>query len=371
MSVTATDLVRIAFTHSYCWPEVRRGAERFVPALAAALVRRGHDVVHYSAGWRAGRGIENGVETVRLRRLFKNDYRHEADFGRRVFPHLAAGRFDVVHSMGRHDAVASIRAARFHRSRRTVITDLGLPNPRYWSHISAHDVKAAQRVVDDIDIYSCMSRFAVECLESNYGRADGVVIPGGVDLAEFRPGASIERRPTILFSGAFEWRGKGVHTLLEALPLIAQDEPEVQLWLSGPGDPSVLLDSASSEARARTQCLGLGDAGQQHERYGRAWVTCLPSTNDSFGMALVESLACGTPLVTTTHAAPKELVEESVTGETCEPGDPEGLAAACIRGFSLARNPATAEACRASARAFDWDLSLAPLCEALYSEGSW
>jgi glycosyltransferase involved in cell wall biosynthesis len=113
--------------------------------------------------------------------------------------------------------------------------------------------------------------------------------------------------------------------------------------------------------------LGIGAAGEQSERYGGAWVTCLPSTHDSFGMALLESLACGTPLVTTTHSAPQELVSEGVTGELCPAHDPAGLAAACLRALALARRPGTADACRAAAEPFDWDAGLAPLCERLYA----
>jgi D-inositol-3-phosphate glycosyltransferase len=112
----------------------------------------------------------------------------------------------------------------------------------------------------------------------------------------------------------------------------------------------------------------VGEADRQHERYGRAWITCLPSTNDSFGMALVESLACGTPIVATTDGAPKELVAPGVTGELSAPRDPQSLAEACLGGFELARRPATAAACRAAAEPFDWDTGIAPLCERLYVE---
>lgn len=355
-------------THAFCWPEVRRGAERFLPKLGAALARRGHEVVHYSAAWEAGRVTEDGVRTVRIRRRHSEDYSHEADFGRRLLPRLAVGRFDAVHSLGRHDALASIRAARLHPRRRTMITDLGLPMPEWWAEVGGeNEVRAVERVVEGIDVYSAMSQCAVDLLAANYGRKDGVVVPGGVDLDAFAPAPAREAAPTILFSGAItEWR-KRVHVLLAALPLIAREEPQVQLWLSGPGDPERLLAEAPEEARARTHALGLGDADRQHERYGRAWVTCLPSTYDSFGMALLESLACGTPLVTTTHSAPQDLVDVGVTGELCEPDDPESLAQACLRAFRLARKPATVEACRMSAEPYDWDGGLAPLCERLYA----
>ncbi len=360
--------MRIALTHAFCWPEVRRGAERFLPELAAALARRGHEVVHFSAAHEPGHERVRGVETIRLRRVFDEQYRHEADFGRRVLPRLAAQRFDAVHSLGRHDAVASIRAARLRRDgRRTVFTDLGLPDPVWWRRQGRPQARAAARVVSQIDVYSAMSRTAVDALASGYGRHDGVVVPGGVDLGAFTPSPEREPTPTILFSGAVAEPRKGVAVLLDALPLIAQSEPEVNLWLSGPGDPAPLVAAAPASARARVQSLGLGAIDGQAQRYGRAWVTCLPSTHDSFGMSLLESLACGTPLVTTTHSAPQELVEPGVTGELCPPHDPAALAAACLRALALTRRGAeTARSCRESARAYDWDAGLAPLCERLY-----
>lgn len=273
-----------------------------------------------------------------------------------------------MHSLTRHDAVASIRAARLDPGRLTVFTDLGLPVREYWAWRGRSEARAMKKVARGIDVYSCMSRSALEYLESNYGRSDGVVVPGGVDLRRFVPAGARAPVPTILFSGALGEPRKGASVLLEALPAIAEQEPEVQLWLSGPGDPEPLLAVAPPAGRDRTRAVGLGDAGRQHEHYGQAWITCLPSTWDSFGMVLVESLACGTPVATTTHSAPKEVVEVGVTGELCEPEDPADLARACLRAIELARRPGTVEACRASAEPYDWDRGLAPLVERLYSE---
>jgi glycosyltransferase involved in cell wall biosynthesis len=347
---------------------VRRGAERFVPALGAALARRGHEIVHFSAAWRPGREVTGGVETIRLRRRFEEQYSHDAHFGRQVLPRLAAARFHAVHSLGRRDAVASIRAARLHPRRRTVYTDLGFPDRSYWRDMPT-EARAVEKVVAGVDVYSGMSRAAVDCLAREYERTDGVVVPGGVHLEAFVPAPAREPRPTILFSGDFSVPHKEVPLLLEALALVADAEPRVELWLSGPGEEGPLLEQAPAAARERTRALGLGEATRQHERYGRAWITCLPSRYDSFGMALVESLACGTPIVTTTQGAPQELVDPGVNGEVCAPGDPADLARACLRAFELARRPETVEACRASAEPFDWDRGLAPLVERLYAGG--
>lgn len=362
-----TAAVRIALTHAFCWPEVRRGAERFVPGLGAALVRRGHDVTHFSAAWEPGTETVEGVRIIRLRRRFEDLYRHEAHFGRRVLPHLVRGRFDVVHSLGRRDTMASIRAARLHRSRRTVFTDLGIPDRSYWHDIGAREARVIERVVAGVEIYSCMSQCAVDALAREYGRTDAKVVPGGVDTGAFVPAPQRAERPAVLFSGALEGSHKELPLLLDALPIVADAEPEVELWLSGPGDAERVLAKAPEGARERTRALGLGRVDRQHERYGQAWVTCLPSRYDSFGMVLIESLSCGTPLVTTTQGAPQELVEPGVTGELTAPGDPRELAEALLRALALAGKPGTTEACRASAERFDWDRGLAPLAERLYS----
>ena len=309
------------------------------------------------------------MSVVRLSRRHEDLYHHEAQFGRAVFPHLVRGRFDVVHSLGRHDALASIRAARLRRGRRTVFTDLGLPTRAYWEGMHRREARAVEKVIDRIEVYSGMSQCALDHVVREYGRRDGVVVPGGVDTEEFHPADRREKRPTILFSGAFEEPSKEVPVLLEALAIVADSEPEVQLWLSGPGDASALLDAAPAAAREHTEVLGLGEIDRQHERYGRAWATCLPTRTDSFGMVLIESLACGTPLITTTQGAPPELVTEGVTGTLCTPGDPQDLARACLASLELARLPATTAACREAGEAFDWDRSLAPRCERIYAGG--
>ncbi len=363
--------MRIALTHAFCWPEVRRGAERFVPMLGRALARRGHEVLHLSAAWEPGVEEAGGVRTVKLPRRRSGDYAHEADFGRRLLGELTRRRLDAVHSLGRHDAVASIRAAWLRADgRRTVITDLGIPDREWWRGQGRREAAAAARVVRSIDVYSCMSQMAVDALARSYGRSDGVVVPGGVDLGRFRPAPERTTHPTILFSGAIDEERKGVPVLLAALSRVAALEPEVEVWLSGPGTAERFLAQVPPETRRRVHVLGLGAAERQHERYGRAWVTCLPSVHDSFGMALIESLACGTPLVVTTDGAPQELVDPGRTGELCPPRDPESLAAALLRGFALVRRGApTVGACRRTAEHFDWDRALAPLCERLYRDG--
>src|SRR5262249_13834193 len=59
-------------------------------------------------------------------------------------------------------------------------------------------------------------------------------------------------------------------------------------------------------------------------------VVVLPSRKESLGMVLVESLACGTPVVATRSGGPEDIVNEKV-GVLVPPEDPEALADAIQR----------------------------------------
>ena len=48
--------------------------------------------------------------------------------------------------------------------------------------------------------------------------------------------------------------------------------------------------------------------------YRRAWVFCLPSTYEGFGIPYIEAMACGTPVVATPNAGARELLEDGKYG---------------------------------------------------------
>ncbi len=354
--------MRIALTHEFSWPRVRRGGERYLHELAASLARRQHDVT-IIAGGSFGLSNEDGIRVIRLRGGGSTRPRARSFFLRGLRMILEARRFDVVHSLGPRDALMSLDAKRIRRGRRTLFTDLGNPIREWWS---AHpDGDAQQRVAHEVDVYGCLSKFALDALEEQYGRR-GALTPGGVRLDAFRPVAPRESAPTILYSGVLTEPRKGVATLLNAVAMLAEREPRVRLWLSGSGDATALLRAAPRAAVDRTEVLPLGRPGDQPERYSRAWVTALPSVDEAFGLALVESLACGTPIVAADDAALPELIEPEI-GALAVPRDVASLADACAAALEICGGDERArETCRDAARRHDWDSSVTLRTEAAY-----
>jgi len=353
--------VKLAVTHPYSWPEVRRGAERIIVETARCIAARGHEVTILTAGDEAGRWEEAGVTTVKFKRRFANAEHHERWFGSRIVPSLVRGRFDAIHSMMCYDTLAAIRTRRV-TGHRVVYEELG--NPYAWFWDTRSDGEARKRMVREVDVYGCMSNYTLDVLMSEWGR-QGELIPGGVRVSEFTPADKREDSPTILFSGALDEPRKGLGVLLAAVELLLDDRPDVELWLSGPGNVDAMLAEATPRVRDRVTILPIGDPKGLTERYGRAWVSALPSVGDSFGMVLIETLASGTPIVVADDGAPPQLVTPS-TGAISIPHDPVSLAGALVKGFALAQDPSTAAKCRDFAMQFDWDASMAPLLERLY-----
>ena len=353
-------------SHAYCWPEVRRGGERYLHEVGAALARAGHSVRILSTAPAPGTTSVQGVPVTRLRTRSLAPRRfgpqaEEVAFGAQAGLWMAPRRVDVWHALGVPDAAAASVLGKV-TGFRSVTTVLGIPLKWYWD--LRPDRRLHELVVKRVDSYICLSQAASAALYEGWAR-NGEVVGGGVALERFEPAPTRHPRPALLYSGTFSEKRKNLPLLLEAVAILRKKHPDLELWLSGPDDPSAVIAAAPASAQEATVQLGVGQQDEQPLRYGRAWVTVLPSENEAFGLALLESLACGTPIVAlATGGGPTDLIEPGV-GVASGPSATE-LAEACECAMELAGRPQTVEACRAVAARYDWDRAIVPRLEAIY-----
>jgi len=163
-------------------------------------------------------------------------------------------------------------------------------------------------------------------------------IPPGVDTAVFRPGPDSARRPgQLVYVGRMDrdsaW--KGVSTLLQAIGLLAATHPQARLQMVGDGD-------AVEDHRREVARLGLGDRVEFTGRldgpdlaraYQAARVLVLASETaaESFGMVLIEAMACGTPVIGTRAGGIPGVIGDTGGGVLAPPRDPAALARAMAR----------------------------------------
>lgn len=356
----------IVLSHALAWPEVRRGGERYLHELSAALRDAGHRVTVLSSAPQAARAEVLGVPVVyfKRRRVAPRQFREsapEVGFAASAAPWVAARSVDVWHALGAPDAAAASLLAPVRRFR-SVYTVLGVPLRSYQEN--RPDWRFHSFVVKRVQQYICLSAAAGRALEQGWGRQP-VILGGGVDTRRFAPATKRSPRPALLYSGSFDAPHKNLPLLMQAMGILVKKVPGIELWLSGQGSPDQILAGAPSAVREAVRILGVGAEEEQSERYGSAWATVLPSENEAFGLCLVESLACGTPIVVLSDGGgPAEIVEPGTGFASAKTAD--DFAAACEAALDLARVPATVDACRAAAERHDWRKSVVPRLEAIY-----
>lgn len=140
---------------------------------------------------------------------------------------------------------------------------------------------------------------------NRYFPRPNVVIPNGVDLESFSPSTAKSIVPSILFVGTLESRKRGRELLNAFLNDIQPRFPNAELWLVR---ESSIVDIPGVKV--------FGSVSQEKlvELYQQAWVFCLPSSYEGFGVPYIEAMACGTPVVATPNPGALEVLDNGTYG---------------------------------------------------------
>jgi len=136
------------------------------------------------------------------------------------------------------------------------------------------------------------------------------VIPCGVDTTVFYPGPKAAV-PTVLFVGTMGGRKRGRMLLDLFKRVIRPRVPEARFWavceekVEGPG----------------VEWFGRAPLEQLAELYRQAWVFCLPSTYEGFGVPYIEAMASGTVVVATRNVGAREVTGNGACGLVLPDGE--------------------------------------------------
>lgn len=183
------------------------------------------------------------------------------------------------------------------------------------------------------------------------------VLRNGVDLAMFHPAAQRQAlreklgltRETLLSVGHLVER-KGHDLVIRALT----DLPGMELLIAGDGEEEARLKRLAADigVAERVRFLGAVSHERLREYYGAVDVLVLASSREGWANVLLESMACGTPVVATRVWGTPEVVATPDAGVLTERRDPAAIAEAVNR--LLQAYPDRA-AVRRYAEQFSWD----------------
>lgn len=158
-----------------------------------------------------------------------------------------------------------------------------------------------------------------------------VVLPG-VDTERFTPAAAPPRAPVLVFASPVA-PNKGIDRVLQAFDLVRLRLPDARLRVMGRGPLVPLVERAVGSTGGAVEYVGSGNPGQVAEflRSGAVFVTAPRPTwkwNEQFGLAYLEAMACGLPVVTTRCGTNDEAVRPP---NLLVDDDVEALAAGLLR----------------------------------------
>lgn len=170
------------------------------------------------------------------------------------------------------------------------------------------------------------SEWAARSMREDYGiPAERIrVVPPGVDLDFLRPSPTPPpggRLPRAVFVGG-DFERKGGDLLLDVFRHRFRGRLELDLVTRAniPEEPGVRLHSGLNANDPALLAV-----------YQRADFMVLPTRAECFGVAAVEALACGLPVILGRVGGTPEVLEDGVQGYYVEPGDGEALGAALER----------------------------------------
>lgn len=134
--------------------------------------------------------------------------------------------------------------------------------------------------------------------------------------------------PRILFAGRLA-DTKGIGELLQALAILAARGAEATLVVAGTGDERRWRDEAKRLAiDDRVIFAGWLEGDEKLACYRSAQIFCMPSHYEAFGIATLEAMFAGLPIVGTRVGGFPDLVDDGDSGFLVEPSNPDELAQA-------------------------------------------
>jgi glycosyltransferase involved in cell wall biosynthesis len=369
--------VRILVATDQWFPDFTGGSARVATETASRLAARGHDVAVIAPrlNGRADPSRDGRLEIHRVlsRGLLPQTLtdvvgtrRHGVRLGRRfdlVLAHQSTTAVGAVAARLGAPLVlvyhaSAVRELRFLRSR------LPAGGKRLGTHGLELPLLAAERVaVRAASRILVLSEFNRGLLATDHPGAPAVLVRGGVDTDTFHPGDGRpaararlglpEDGPLLVSVRRFEAR-MGLEQLLLAF---AGVDPGGVLALVGSGPLDARLRALAGELGVADRVRFAGRVGDDTlpDWYRAADLIALPTVAyEGFGLATVEALACGTPVLGTPVGATPEILGPLEPRLLAESSEPNALAAGLARGLELATDELRAR-CRAYAEAeYSW-----------------
>lgn len=288
------------------------GAERTISEVCIRLVRKGHEVILLTGGWKGCTPMENfqGIEIFR--------------FGKNIGPHLALPVFILKYNFD------------------MVVNDLGHAVPwfsssilnknniAFFRHLHARSLPGqvnpviAKLITAIEKCYFIIYHNTVFVTESTTSKKDLIKIgikehkiilnPPGVDFKLFHPAAKTQN-PTLIYFGGMR-RYKRPQETLFLLKDLVERLKTVKLFIIGSGPEEPGLRKLVSELNLQDYVMFKGRISDTElsNIVASSWLNVHTSVTEGWGLSILEASASGTPTVAYDVPGVRDVIEDRLNG---------------------------------------------------------
>ena len=323
--------LRIALVTEYYYPHLG-GVCEHVHVFAREARRRGHHVDIITSNLPGAEPQPHVIRLGRSQPVYANGSQARVTVGlglrRRMRKLLQRGRYDIVHV---HSPLTpNLPLLAIEESDAPVVGTFHTYFDRSRGYSLLNDF--FQRRLDKLAAAICVSHSTTVALE-RYFSAPWQIIPNGIDTDVFHPsvGAPPAIRkdvPSILFLGRFDPRN-GLTTLIDSFRKVKGKQRQAQLVVVGDGP---LREHYYKQAHGDEDITFVGAVLEgRPSYYAHSSIYACPTTKASFGITLLESMACATPIVCSDILGFRDVVVDGREALMTPSGDRDALADTLVR----------------------------------------
>jgi glycosyltransferase involved in cell wall biosynthesis len=247
-------------------------------------------------------------------------------------------RAEIIHA---HGILPDGRVAVMLGDRFKIPVVLHVHESATFDAISAGYGLEGQAVLREVDAIIAVSEHQRKLLEQKFGlNASKIfVAENGVSLSRFRY-QSQDFKPTEMLrfvSVGYLTDRKGFHTLLSAYAILKRNGIRFKAEIIGDGPDANRYRRLSHELdlAKEVKFLGVVDNSDLPKILRQSHFFVLPTRDESFGIAFVEAMACGLPVIATSVPALRDLVPNERIGLLVPSDDPKALTGALSDAMSM------------------------------------
>lgn len=347
---------KIVFVSDAIYPYMKGGKEKRLHEITKRLAAMGHEVHIYTMHWWSEPSKTRKEDGVYLHALckyhdmYRGDHRSIKEallFSLACFK-LFRVRFDVldVDHMPFFPIFSTWIVCSLRRQKLYATWHEALSRREWVGYMGRSGIIAA--IVERLSLrlphrITAASAQTKELLESVHGRVKRVeLVASGIDLSFLKTVHTAQVQCDVLYVGRLV-KDKKIDKLIQAMNIVTKTHPTIHCVIIGQGVEKEHLQQQAANYKLENNITFLDPLPKAADVYAymkAAKVFCSPSVREGFGITSLESLGCGTPVITVNcpSNAARHLIRHEQNGSIV-PLTPKALAEAILRWVSVPQKP--------------------------------